>query len=78
VVVCVLLLAPGCGRHEARDSREGPDTAARKAGRASYDAARDAGKLAGKAGHEIREKAHEFQEGWKDAEREHKTSTTQK
>ena len=72
VLACAFLLGSACSRHDARESRGGPDTAARKAGRASYDAAQDAGKLAEKAGHELREKAHEFHEGWKDAQHEHK------
>jgi NAD+--asparagine ADP-ribosyltransferase len=72
----VLLLTPACSRREAHDfgrtaSRES-DTAAQKAGRASYEASREAGKFAKKAGQEIREKAREFHEGWVDAKHEHK------
>ena len=59
----------GCRRREPDEQRE---PAARKAGRAAYDLARESREAAKKAGHKLREAGKEAREGWNEAKQDAK------
>ena len=63
-----------CARRDADRVESGPDTAARKAGRAAYDLAQETKAAAKKAGAKIKEASHDMHEGWKEAKQDAKES----
>ena len=63
-----------CARRESDRIESGPDTAARKAGRAAYDLAEETKAAAKKAGTKIKEASHDMHEGWKEAKQGAKES----
>jgi hypothetical protein len=78
-VMFFVLALGACTRHEsesnkldARPANEGPEPAARKAGRAAYDITRETEEAAKKAGQKLREASHEAHEGWKEAKQNDK------
>jgi hypothetical protein len=65
--IAVLALAlVGCANDNKRDG----DTAARKAGRAAYEATQETKKVAKKAGQELKKAGEQAQQGWDEARKE--------
>ena len=76
-IAVITMLAWGlgaCARRDADRVESGPDTAARKAGRAAYDLAQETKAAAKKAGTKIKEASHDMHEGWKEAKQDAKES----
>jgi hypothetical protein len=77
MIVAVMILTVGlgaCARRESERVDSGPDTAAKKAGRAAYDLAQETKEVAKKAGKKIKEASHDVHEGWKEAKQDAKES----
>lgn len=74
IITMVALALGACGRREADRVESGPDTAARKAGRAAYDLAQETKEAAKKAGTKIKEASHDMHQGWKEAKQDAKES----
>lgn len=74
-IAVIAVLAVGlcaCARRDFDKAESGPDTAARKAGRAAYDLAQETKEAAKKAGKKIKEASHDAHEGWKEAKQDAK------
>jgi hypothetical protein len=75
LVMVMALGLGGCRRREADEQRE---PAARKAGRAAYDLAKETREAARKAGHKLREASKEAREGWNEAKHDSKSNSEDK
>jgi hypothetical protein len=78
IALLTLMILPLAGCYKQDRHEENADDAARKAGRAAYEASHDAEKAAKELGRKLDEAGKQAQKGWDDAKHQNQEDKTQK